>query len=213
MTETIARVTRSVISGPDTQTAIWFLGALSQLRVTGDQTGGALAVADHLARRGNASPVHVHDRDDETFFVLDGELRVLVGEEEPTAGPGTAAVLPRRVSHAYVVTSATARFLTLHTRPGSSSSPPRSVSLPKPSRCRRHRLDHRTPPRWPRPPRGTRSRSWLRRPSPRTTRWWVVTGCLLGSECAGGRPPRRPAPPTRTAHRRRRAPSPSRTWP
>ena len=80
MTESIARVTRSVISGPDTQAAIWFLGALSQLRVTGDQTGGALAVADHLARRGNASPVHVHDRDDETFFVLDGELRVLVGE-------------------------------------------------------------------------------------------------------------------------------------
>ena len=62
MTESIDRVTRSVISGPDTQAAIWFLGALSQLRVTGDQTGGALAVADHLARRGNASPVHVHHR-------------------------------------------------------------------------------------------------------------------------------------------------------
>jgi hypothetical protein len=40
-----------------------------RLRVTGEQTGGAFAVADHLARRGNASPVHVHDRDDETFVV------------------------------------------------------------------------------------------------------------------------------------------------
>ena len=78
MTEPITRLTRSVISGPDTQAAIWFLGALSQLRVSGEQTGGAFALADHLARRGNASPVHVHDRDDETFFVLDGELRVFV---------------------------------------------------------------------------------------------------------------------------------------
>jgi len=118
MTEPIALVTRSVISGPDTQAAIWFLGALSQLRVTGEQTGGAFALADHLARRGNASPVHVHDRDDETFFVLDGELRVYVGEEDHTAGPGTVAVLPRRLRHAYVVTSATARFLTLHTPAG-----------------------------------------------------------------------------------------------
>jgi quercetin dioxygenase-like cupin family protein len=88
MTEPIARVTRSVISGPDTQMAIWFLGALSQPRVSGEQTGGAFAMIDHLARRGNASPVHAHDQDDETFFVLDGELRVLTGQEE--------AGMPRR---------------------------------------------------------------------------------------------------------------------
>ena len=118
MTESVAAVTGSVISSPDTQAAIWFLGALAQVRVSGEQTGGAFALADHLARRGNASPVHVHDRDDETFFVLDGELRVFVGEEEHTAGPGTVAVLPRCVRHAYVVTSATARFLTLHTPAG-----------------------------------------------------------------------------------------------
>ena len=118
MIESIVPVTGSVISGPDVQAAIWFLGALSQVRVSGDQTGGAFALADHRASRGNASPVHVHDRDDETFFVLDGELRVFVGEEEHAAGPGTVAVLPRRLRHAYVVTSATARFLTLHSPAG-----------------------------------------------------------------------------------------------
>ena len=32
-----------------------------QVRVSGAQTGGAFALADHLAQRGNASPVHVHD--------------------------------------------------------------------------------------------------------------------------------------------------------
>jgi quercetin dioxygenase-like cupin family protein len=138
MTEPITRVSGSVISGPDTQAAIWFLGALSQLRITGEQTSGAFALADHLARRGNASPVHVHDRDDETFFVLDGELRVFVGEEEHTAGPGTVAVLPRCVRHAYVVTSATARFLTLHTPAGFEQfatevgEPAQALTLPPP---------------------------------------------------------------------------------
>jgi quercetin dioxygenase-like cupin family protein len=114
MTELITPVTRSVISSPDTQAAIWFLGALSQVRLSGEQTGGAFSLRDNLARRGNASPVHVHDQEDETFFVLDGELRVVAGEDDYTAGPGTVAVLPRRLRHAYVVTSATARFLTLH---------------------------------------------------------------------------------------------------
>ncbi len=138
MTEPVAPVTGSVISGPDAQAAIWFLGALAQVRVTGAQTGGAFALADHLARRGNASPVHVHDVDDETFFVLDGELRVFVGEEEHTAGPGTVAVLPRRLRHAYVVTSAEARFLTLHTPAGFEQfaaevgEPARALTLPPP---------------------------------------------------------------------------------
>jgi quercetin dioxygenase-like cupin family protein len=114
LTELITPVTRSVISSPDTQAAIWFLGALSQVRLGGEQTGGAFSLTDNLNRRGNGSPVHVHDQEDETLLVLDGELRVFVGEEAHTAGPGTVAVLPRRLRHAYVVTSATARFLTLH---------------------------------------------------------------------------------------------------
>jgi quercetin dioxygenase-like cupin family protein len=138
MTESITPVTGSMISGPDTQAAIWFLGALAQVRLSAAQTGGAFALVDYLARRGNASPVHVHDRDDETFFVLDGELRVFAGEEEHTAGPGTVAVLPRRLRHAYVVTSATARFLTLHSPAGFEQfaaevgEPARALTLPPP---------------------------------------------------------------------------------
>lgn len=88
MTHSITPVTRPVISGPDTQAAIWFLGALSQVRFSGGQSGGAFSLTDNLARRGNASPVHVHDRQDETFFVLDGELRVQAGE------PAQALAMP-----------------------------------------------------------------------------------------------------------------------
>ena len=138
MTELSTPVTRSVISSPDTQAAIWFLGVLSQVRLSGEQTGGAFSLTDNLARRGDGSPVHVHDRDDETFLVLDGELRVVAGEDDYTAGPGTVALLPRRLRHAYVVTSATARFLSLHTPAGFEQfaaevgRPARALTLPPP---------------------------------------------------------------------------------
>ena len=114
MTQPIAPVTTGVISSQDTQTDIWFLGALSQVRLSGEQTGGAFSLTDNLARRGNASPVHIHDHEEETLVVLDGDLRVILGDDEHAAGPGTVAVLPKGIRHAYVVTSATARFLTLH---------------------------------------------------------------------------------------------------
>jgi quercetin dioxygenase-like cupin family protein len=140
MTEPVTPVTRSVISSPDAQAAIWFLGALSQVRLNGEQTGGAFSLTDNLVRRGNASPVHVHDHEDETLFVLDGELRVLVGEDDYTAGPGTVALLPRRLRHAYAVTSATARFLTLHVPAGFEQfaaevgQPAQALTLPAPPR-------------------------------------------------------------------------------
>jgi hypothetical protein len=50
--------------------------------------------------------------------ILDGELRVEVGGQSVMAGPGTAAVLPHQIPHAFVVTSPRARFLTLHTPAG-----------------------------------------------------------------------------------------------
>jgi quercetin dioxygenase-like cupin family protein len=105
---------RGVISSPETQTALWFLGVLSQVRVSGAQTGGAFSLTDNLARRGSASPVHIHEHEEESLIVLDGDLRVVLGDDEHLAGPGTVAVLPKGVPHAYVVTSAEARFLTLH---------------------------------------------------------------------------------------------------
>ena len=138
MTDLVTPVPGGVISSPDAQAAIWFLGVLSQVRLSGEQTGGAFSLTDNLARRGNASPVHVHDRDDETFLVLDGELRVFAGEDDYTAGPGTVAVLPRRLRHAYVVTSATARFLVLHAPAGFEQfaaevgQPARALILPPP---------------------------------------------------------------------------------
>ncbi|MEW1775526.1 cupin domain-containing protein [Streptomyces sp. NPDC086777] len=119
------------------QKAVWFLGALVTQRVSSESTGGTLAVLEHRGERGYSSPLHRHDNDDETFLVLDGELRVEVDGERRSAGPGSIAVLPKARPHAFVVTSPTARFLTLHTpggfdtftlQAGSEAKPPYLVT-------------------------------------------------------------------------------------
>src|SRR5205823_11800619 len=103
---------------PEVQQAVWFLGALVRVRVGGDATAGRLAVLEHEGERGWSSPVHRHLVDDETFFVLEGELRVEVGGQAHAAGAGAVAFLPPQLPHAFVVTSPQVRYLTLHTPAG-----------------------------------------------------------------------------------------------
>jgi quercetin dioxygenase-like cupin family protein len=111
-------VGKPAILMPDEQRAVWFLGALIRIRAGADSTAGQLAVLEHEGERGYNSPLHRHDLDEETFLVLDGELRVEVDGQARAVGAGGVAFLPRRLPHAFVVTSPQARFLTLHTPAG-----------------------------------------------------------------------------------------------
>ena len=115
---TTSRLTAPFISSPDVQDAIEFLGAVERIRIDGQHTAGELTVHDVEALRGHGSPMHRHLRASETFFVLEGQLRVLVDDIDTLAGPGTAAILPPGHTHGFVVTSPTARYLTLHTPAG-----------------------------------------------------------------------------------------------
>jgi quercetin dioxygenase-like cupin family protein len=103
---------------PETQRAVSFLGGLSRIRAGGDATGGRLAVLEHRAERGYATPLHRHRTEEETFLVLEGDLRVEVDGQAHAAGAGAVAFLPPRLPHAFVVTSPQARFLTIHTPAG-----------------------------------------------------------------------------------------------
>jgi mannose-6-phosphate isomerase-like protein (cupin superfamily) len=68
--------------------------------------------------RGGAPPLHVHHREDETFYVLEGKISVLVGEERFEAGPGDFVFGPRGVPHAFLVRSERAKFLVTFTPAG-----------------------------------------------------------------------------------------------
>ena len=111
------RILTPAITTPDTQDKVSFLGELYQVRVAGRDTAGGFAVIETWCERGHGSPMHIHRSDTETFVVLDGEMRVVVDGEEHPAGAGCAAVLPAGRPHGFVVTSDTARYLTLHHGP------------------------------------------------------------------------------------------------
>src|SRR5215471_8962035 len=47
------------------------------------------------------APLHIHHHDDEAWYVLEGVLRVKVGDKEVEAQPGSAVMVPRGTSHTY----------------------------------------------------------------------------------------------------------------
>jgi quercetin dioxygenase-like cupin family protein len=112
-----SRIVTPMITTPETQRVIPFLGQRYRVRVSGQDTAGTFAVMDAEVPRGHGSPMHVHRHDSEVFLVLEGTLRVVVDDEEHERGAGSAAVLPAGIPHGFVVTSDTARYLTLHHGP------------------------------------------------------------------------------------------------
>ena len=111
---------------------LWFIDHLAHIHVDGDTSGGALALLEERGRRGDMPPLHVHRRDDESFYVLDGELTLFVAGEQIHLGPGQAAFAPRDVPHAYRVESAEARWLVI-TTPAGFDAFVREVADPAPA--------------------------------------------------------------------------------
>jgi mannose-6-phosphate isomerase-like protein (cupin superfamily) len=71
-------------------------------KVSGAETGGNFSVVEHPLEPGIlGAPPHTHANEDETSFVIEGEIGVLIGEEEFLAGPGTYVLKPRGVPHAF----------------------------------------------------------------------------------------------------------------
>jgi quercetin dioxygenase-like cupin family protein len=97
---------------------LWFIGGLVYVHLDGERTGGAFALAERRARRGDMPPLHVHHRDDETFHLLDGEVTLHVGEQTIALTEGQTALAPRGVPHTYRVESETARWLVINSPAG-----------------------------------------------------------------------------------------------
>ena len=77
------------------------LGTEMVLKIDGRKTGGAMAVVESTVKPGEGPPMHVHSKEDEVFYVLDGRFRFWWGDEVLEAGPGAVAFLPRGVRHTY----------------------------------------------------------------------------------------------------------------
>jgi len=79
----------------------WFLDALSIVRLSGAETGGTFSLIEDRLPAGRATPFHVHRREDETFYVLEGEFTFFDGKRKISGGPGTTVFLPRDIPHGF----------------------------------------------------------------------------------------------------------------
>jgi mannose-6-phosphate isomerase-like protein (cupin superfamily) len=70
-------------------------------RVTSASTQGAYCAFEFVTPPGNGVPLHVHAREDEMYYILEGVFEIECDGKVFTAGPGAMAVLPRNLPHAF----------------------------------------------------------------------------------------------------------------
>jgi quercetin dioxygenase-like cupin family protein len=79
----------------------WFNGDIYSTMLTAEQTGGQIGLVEATVPPGGGPAPHRHERTDETFYLIDGELEFLRGDSTFTASAGDAVFLPRGVLHRF----------------------------------------------------------------------------------------------------------------
>lgn len=92
--------------------AVWFSGNRMTLK---RPAGMSWTFMEARMHPGHAPPLHVHETEDEAFYVLEGEMRFRCGEEEFDARSGDFVFVPRGTPHAFRVANCGVRTLQVAT--------------------------------------------------------------------------------------------------
>jgi quercetin dioxygenase-like cupin family protein len=79
----------------------WGPGDLYRFLVTGAESGGAYFAMEALVPPGGGPPPHIHRNEDETFYVLEGEVSIRLGDKTVAAGAGDFVNVPRGIVHCF----------------------------------------------------------------------------------------------------------------
>lgn len=94
----------TLILGPQDyrlNTTLEVLGQPGLVKLAGSDTGDAVAVVHLTVPKLSGPPLHRHSREDEWFYVLDGEITWEVDGKRHSGGPGSSAFAPRGTAHAF----------------------------------------------------------------------------------------------------------------
>jgi len=121
---------------PSLGLSMWHLGSLTTNLAEKKDTNGAFCLVEGTLAPGSEPPPHVHTREDELFYVLEGEFDVYVGKEAFKVEAVECVFLPRFKPHAFVIRSPRLRVLALFSPAGleeafrSIDSPAQSLEVP-----------------------------------------------------------------------------------
>jgi quercetin dioxygenase-like cupin family protein len=96
----------------------WFYGGGTHRWLASEgETAGGFMLFEDVMLAGKTTPLHTHPHE-ESFYVVEGSIRLHLYGGTQDLDAGGFAVVPREVAHAFLVTSAEARILSLHTPAG-----------------------------------------------------------------------------------------------
>jgi quercetin dioxygenase-like cupin family protein len=118
----------------------WYLGTLMSVKADATSTNNSYGMVECLVPAGFEPPYHVHHEEDESFYVLEGEVDFYLDGQKIEAKPGAFVFLPRDIPHGLrVVGNGPARLLNFFSRAEflgfflEMSEPALSMELPAPS--------------------------------------------------------------------------------
>src|SRR3990172_2358880 len=85
----------------DREKSLWVLGDLYTFKVSGEDTNANYAVLEVISYPNNGPPPHIHHREDEGFYVLDGEFSFLYCDRTFKATSGDFIHIPRGMPHTF----------------------------------------------------------------------------------------------------------------
>jgi quercetin dioxygenase-like cupin family protein len=116
--------------------ARWWFGGLAVVKATAADTGGQMTILEITEPPDSAAPLHVHHREDEAFWILDGSATFEVGDQTMEARTGDYLLGPRDIPHRYTTGPHGCRMLFIFTPGGfedllrATSSPAETHALP-----------------------------------------------------------------------------------
>jgi quercetin dioxygenase-like cupin family protein len=111
-----------IVQPPGAGKHVGVLRSKSTFKVQSAQTSGAYAILEQTIPAGHGPPYHVHRHETEIFYVLEGELELIVGGQKIAAPPGAIAVCPRNIPHTFRNVGTSDAKLLLTVIPGNFSN-------------------------------------------------------------------------------------------
>lgn len=106
-------IRRPYLFAPAEGRSVWSLGGRFTVKADAAASGGRFALIEAVATRATEPPRHIHHREDEAWYVLEGQMTFHVGDDVLVATAGSFAYAPIGIPHAFTVDVEPTRVLVL----------------------------------------------------------------------------------------------------
>jgi quercetin dioxygenase-like cupin family protein len=122
---------RGALTSPGEGKSFWLAGDLATFKATSVDTGRAYLLMEVTTPPQGGPPPHMHTREDEVFYILEGTFEFLAGDQTITATAGSCVSGPRGIKHTFKNVGTTpGRFLLIASPPEGFESFVKAAALP-----------------------------------------------------------------------------------